>query len=304
MNEVEIPTYVLMMAPTLHSLDALGGSATKDELDAAVIARMGLSDQQLAVEFPEDSRQRGSKVVHRLAWARTYLKKLGYVTNSQRGVWTILPTSRDILSLDLDEANKALRRQDSDVRRAMRLERLAKAEEEAPEGDTDVEDHGVVGEESEAPGWQAAVLRELRAMEPSAFERLTQRLLREAGFRNVEVLGKSGDGGLDVVGVYRVSLVSFTVFCQCKRYQGSVGSGAVRDFRGAMSGRGEKGLLITTGSFTADAVKEAARDGAPPVELIDAAALCDLLKEYGLGVSTRVRQVEEVEVEPSYFASL
>jgi restriction system protein len=136
-------------------------------------------------------------------------------------------------------------------------------------------------------------------MPPDGFERLAQRLLREAGFRNVEVLGKSGDGGIDGVGVYRVSLVSFPTYFQCKRYKGAVHANAVRDFRGAMSGRGEKGLLITTGSFTRGAREEATRDGAPPVELVSGEDLCDLLKQYDLGVTTRL--VEEVVINPGFF---
>ena len=116
--------------------------------------------------------------------------------------------------------------------------------------------------------------------------------------------GKSGDGGIDGIGVYRLSLVSFPVFFQCKRYKGSVGAGAVRDFRGAMSGRGDKGLLITTGNFTGEAKQEATGDGAPPVDLIDGDRLCDLLKEYELGVRRTIRQIEDVEVAPEFFADL
>ena len=71
----------------------------------------------------------------------------------------------------------------------------------------------------------------------------------------MRVVGRTGDGGLDGVGNYRVSLVSFPVFFQCKRYKGSVGASAVRDFRGAMAGRGEKGLLTTTGTFTMEDVE-------------------------------------------------
>ena len=115
------------------------------------------------------------------------------------------------------------------------------------------------------------------------------------------VTGKSGDGGIDGLGVYRLGLVSFPVFFQCKRYQGSVGAGAVRDFRGAMAGRGDKGLLITTGSFTADAKKEATRDGAPPVDLIDGDRLCELLKRYDLGVSTTTRTVEDITIDTAFF---
>ena len=141
-------------------------------------------------------------------------------------------------------------------------------------------------------------------MDPGAFERLSKRLLREAGFVNVKVTGGSGDGGLDGSGVYRLSLVSFPVYFQCKRYKGTVGSGQVRDFRGAMQGRGDRGLLITTGTFTADAKAEATRDGAPPIDLIDGEELADLLREFGLGVESVERTVYDVTVRPEFFASV
>ena len=149
--------------------------------------------------------------------------------------------------------------------------------------------------------WKGDLLERMLAMSPDAFERLAQRLLREAGFRNVEVLGRSGDGGIDGVGVYRLSLVSFPTYLQCKRFRGSVPASAVRDFRGAMSGRGDKGLLITTGSFTRSAREEATRDGAPPVDLVSGNELCDLLNEYRLGVKVTERRIEDIEVEPEFF---
>ena len=150
--------------------------------------------------------------------------------------------------------------------------------------------------------WQTDLLVALRQLEPSAFERLCQRLLRESGFVEVNVTGRSGDGGIDGTGILQVSLVSFHVLFQCKRYAGSVGAGAVRDFRGAMVGRTDKGLLITTGSFTPDAKREATRDGAPPIELIDGVGLCEHLKTRSLGVETRM--VEEVFVLPHWFERL
>ncbi|MCL4351824.1 MAG: restriction endonuclease, partial [Firmicutes bacterium] len=119
----------------------------------------------------------------------------------------------------------------------------------------------------------------------------------------VNILGRTGDGGIDGVGVYRVSLVSFPVFFQCKRYKGSVGASIVRDFRGAMAGRGEKGLLITTGHFTTEAIAESSRDGAPPVELIDGERLCELLREYELGVKVRQRTEYDIVVDDEFFHS-
>jgi restriction endonuclease Mrr len=151
--------------------------------------------------------------------------------------------------------------------------------------------------------WKDVLIERLMKMSPDAFERLAQRLLREAGFRNVEVLGKSGDGGIDGVGVYRLSLVSFPAYFQCKRWANQVTSGAVRDIRGAMSRRGEKGLLITTATFSPAAREEATRDGAPPVELISGEDLCDLLKEHELGVVTTARTIEDIRVIEDFSTS-
>ena len=134
-------------------------------------------------------------------------------------------------------------------------------------------------------------------MEPAAFERLCQLLLRESGFDKVRVTGKSGDGGIDGVGTVRLGgLLGFPVIFQCKRYQGSVSSSTMRDFRGAMVGRADRGLIITTGTFTRDAQAEAVRDGAPPIDLLDADQLLDKLKELGLGVN--VEMIEKVSVRP------
>ena len=159
-------------------------------------------------------------------------------------------------------------------------------------------------EEAAEQDWKERLLDVLLAMPPDRFEHLAQRLLREAGFISVTVTGRAGDEGIDGVGVYRLSLVSFPLFFQCKRYRGSVRAGAVRDFRGAMAGRGDKGLLITTGTFTTEAKQEATRDGAPPIDLIDGDSLCELLKQHALGVKTTTRTVEEIDVEPAFFAEI
>jgi len=141
-------------------------------------------------------------------------------------------------------------------------------------------------------------------MEAAAFERLCQRVLRESGFIRVEVSGKSGDNGIDGAGVLSMNLISFQVLFQAKRWKGSVGSEVVRNFRGAMQGRADKGLIITTGTFTADARKEATRDGAPAIDLIDGEAFCMLLKNLGLGVKVTTRTVEDIAVDEKFFATV
>jgi restriction system protein len=218
---------------------------------------------------------------------------MGALINSTRGVWSTTElgrqlTQEQVVSLHAEYV--------VELRATRRKKRITAAESEvAGASDTDV------GAERD---WKEQLLETLLAVSPNQFERLARRLLREAGFISATVTGKSGDGGIDGIGVYRLSLVSFPVFFQCKRYRGSVGAGAVRDFRGAMSGRGDKGLLITTGNFTAEAKAEATRDGAPPIDLIDGERLCDLLKDYELGVRRTIRQIEDVEVLPEFFDGL
>ncbi len=293
MNTVKIPTVRELMLPVLLAIKELGGSGAIAELDNAAIKIANLTEEQLDEVFPEGTNNAGkSKVIYRLAWARTHLRLIGALVNSQHGVWAITEQGRTCLRMEPTRAVVALNKAWAEYEKNRRLEGPGKAE--------DQEDDGESGKEG--GNWKVRLLDVLRGMTPDGFERLTQRLLREAGFQNVEVLGRSGDGGIDGVGVYRVSLVSFPTYFQCKRVAGSVSAGVVRDFRGAMSGRGEKGLLVTTGTFTAAAKAEAIRDGAPPVDLVEAEELCDLLKRYGLGVD--VEMVEQVTVQDDFFAGI
>jgi restriction system protein len=176
--------------------------------------------------------------------------------------------------------------------KVQQLNREARSTTAAAEvGEDDVE------AEEAALSWKEHLLETLLTIEPSAFERLCQRVLRESGFVKVEVTGRSGDGGIDGTGVLRLNLLSFQVLFQSKRYRGSVGASVVRDFRGAMVGRADKGLIITTGTFTADARREATRDGAPAIDLVDGDALCDLLRSLRIGV--KVETVESVVIDPA-----
>jgi restriction system protein len=142
-------------------------------------------------------------------------------------------------------------------------------------------------------------------MSAGAFERLSQRLLRESGFVQVEVTGQTGDGGVDGQGIMRLGgLLSFHVIFQCKRWKGTIGSNHIRDFRGAMVGRADKGLFITTGTFSKDAIKEAVRDGAPAIDLVDGDQLVELIKRLALGVEVQKREVEDIKINQEWFKNL
>ena len=279
MESNALPKYPDYVYPTLQALKEKGGSATIDELEDAVAAIMKLGDEELSVQHGEANR---SEFQYRLAWVRTFLKKYGAVDNSERGVWAITDTGEKI---DEQEARRVFKV----VNSAHRTGRSEK---------NPIEPKEVITEAN----WIENALAILGKIEPAAFERLSQRLLRESGFIKVEITGRPSDGGIDGIGVLRMNLVSFQVLFQCKRWKGPVGAPVVRDFRGAMVGRADKGLVITTSTFTAEARKEATRDGAPAIDLIDGELLCNLLKERRLGVT--IRLVEEVVVDEQFFRSI
>ncbi|WP_068862129.1 restriction endonuclease [Erythrobacter dokdonensis] len=285
---IDLPRHDDFMRPTLEVLVALGGSATNEEIEGALIERLGLSPEQMSVSYESS----GALIApDRMSWARSYLKYPGFVDNPKRGVWVLTDEGRAALSMTDDEVRKAVAKGYA-ARHGQRKnskERSGLSQDET---------------EETAQDWTDALLIKMKAMDPAAFERLAQRILRESGFVKVEVLGKSGDGGIDGVGVLRMKLISFQVLFQCKRYSGSVSAGTVRDFRGAMQGRADKGLILTTGTFTPDARREATRDGAPAIDLIDGEALCQLLFDLRLGVDVKERIVHDVTIVDRFFDEL
>ena len=245
------------------------------------------------VERPH-GRGRRTELEYRLAWTRTYLKKFGLITNSQRGVWSLTPDGVKFEVVDPREVVSFVQQQQH-PRPSNRTQTAG----------NDIDDITEVVDEAddETASWREDLLEILLGMPSDVFERLCQRLLRESGFIEVVVTGRSGDGGIDGRGVIRVAgLISFTVAFQCKRYQGNIGPSIVRDFRGAIIGRSDKALLITTGGFTREASTESTRDGAPPIDLINGDLLVEKLKELKLGVRTRM--VEAVEVDREWFKSI
>ena len=283
MADVNVPTFDMLMNPLIQALKELGGSGTIEEINNKVAEVAHLSDEQLEIlHNPEKGSQ--TKVEYRLGWARTYLKKYGILENSSRGVWALTPKGRQTDKVNPRTVKRFVQNQDKQKRTV------------------------AVGDELDETGkssWRDELLVTLLKMDPSAFERLVQRLLRESGFTQVQVTGRSGDEGIDGKGIMRLGgLLSFHVIFQCKRYRGSVSTSQVRDFRGAMVGRADKGLLITTGNFTKDALREATRDGAPAIDLIDGDLLLDKLKELELGVKTEVVEAEQVSVDHDWFLSI
>lgn len=293
-----IPKYDELFNTLLGAIKRLGGSASKLELDNEVTRSLSLTDE----EITESHGDFGTELHYRLTWTRSYLKIYGLLDYSNK-TWFLTPKGREINAVDSQEVVRFVRSQ----RTGRRHKQLADNQmpmtavpimEEAPEHEP-VEIAETLLEES----WKEEMLRLMLDMSPDAFERLCQRLLRESGFVEVKVTGRSGDGGIDGVGIVRLGgLLGFPILFQCKRYQGTVSASIVRDFRGAMIGRADRGLIITTGTFSRDAKAEATRDGAPPIDLLDGEQLLDKLRELQLGVS--IRMIEEVRVVPEFFRGI
>ena len=298
-DEKSLPDLPGMMLIVIEALKGLGGSATIQELDEKVIELEGVTEAEQAFTMAgNDSRMR---VNYYLAWARTYLKRGSALVNSSRGVWALTESGAAIATLDETSAiYDKITREERERARIKRnaVNKLTKTiKVDLGLGEDKPED-----EPEDAEEWKSLLLAELGEIQPGAFERLSQRLLREAGFTKVEVRGKSGDGGIDGVGVLRMNLVSFQVYFQCKRWKGNVGAKEIRDFRGALQGRADKGLFITTGYFSSQASDEATRDGAIAIDLIDGHRLCDLLKEKQLGVKTEM--IERVRILSDWFKGI
>ncbi len=277
--------FLRYFGPLLDALRKLGGSGTPDEVVEKIAIDLGLSDEVQNDLLPSGHPRFRNQV----AWARFYLVREALLDSSKRGVWSLTEKGRTT-SITHEQAREIFAR----WVRVFQDQRREKAVAQEPIAEQVAEGTGAPSKD-----YREEVIELLLALPPSGFERLSQRLLREAGFTQVFVTGQSGDGGIDGHGTLQINpLVSFKVLFQCKRYSKTVSPSHVRDFRGAMDGRADKGIIITTGSFTAEARREASRDGASPIELIDGEKLIDMLEKLELGL----RPVTTYEIDPAFFS--
>jgi len=288
MTNQKLPQHFRFINPIIEVLRELGGSGRSSEVTDVVIEKMNISDDEL-----EDLLQSGqSRIKNQIHWARMVLVKIGFIDSSQRGVWSLTEKglNTDLSKDDLVQLYRTRKQWMGIGDRKVKVEVASTAKDIAD----DIENENLQG----SADYRAELLNILKSISPSGFERICQRLLRESGFAQVKVTGKSSDGGIDGHGILQVNpFVSFNVLFQCKRYQGNVSASQIRDFRGAMMGRADKGILLTTGSFTLDAKKEARRDGVPPIEILDGEKLIEMFELLELGL----RPLKTYEVDYRFF---
>ena len=269
MREAKGPEFIRFFRPILTLLLESGGSGTPAEIVDRSIEIANISEaEQEAV-----NRNGQSRIKNQVHWARQYLVWDGYLDSSKRGIWSLTEKGKsvEIRNINPLELFKNVQKNRAKIKLPTRAE-VSSTEEPITNG-MEIQDH------------RTELLELIRSLTPNGFERLSQRLLRESGFQHVTVTGKTGDGGIDGIGILQVNpFVSFNVLFQCKRYQRTVTPSHVRDFRGAMMGRADKGIIITTGTFTLEAKKEARRDGVPAIELVDGDALVDMFERLEIGL--------------------
>lgn len=288
-------TYKELIIPTYEALFESGGSGTNDEICAQVIKAMNLPDE--VVDEPHLGNINQTELEYQLAWARTYLKNFEEIVNSGRSVWAIAPDYTAKVELNTKEIVAYT------VNRNIQRRLNATVTTEMKEGEPNDADPSNDYEEypDEIKPWRQKLSEILQNMDPYGFERLTQRLLRECGFSQVEVTKKSGDGGIDGTGKLKINgIFSFNVAFQCKRYKGAVSAGDIRDFRGSLTTDIEKGVLITIGTFTKAAKEEASNSGKQQIDLIDGEEFINKIAEYGIGV----KEVRTYEVDEKFFEKI
>ena len=268
------PNYKYFFEPTLKALDYLDGSGTNQEIYNKVISITNLSSDIIE----EMHNFTLTEVEYHLAWARTYLKNYGAIINSSQGVWALTAKGKSLIKSN-----------NIDVKDITRFSSRKKNETS----------DDIITEEKK--NWREQITDIRQNINPYAFERLAQRLLRECGFTDVKVTQKTGDGGIDGTGKLQLQgIFSFYVAFQCKRYKGKVGAREIRDFRGSLGTNIEKGVLITTGAFTKEAKEEASCEGKRMIDLMDGEELIDKLAEYGIGLN----EVKSYEIDEDFFNSL
>ena len=291
------PTYTELIIPTYDALKQLGGSGTNNEIYERVIVNLNLSDEVL--DEPHLGSLNQSEVEYQLAWARTYLKNYGIIVNSARSVWSITSEYASELTVSAKEIVAFTVQKNAKKREMAKSNDKPDGKMDKPEDDIDSNDD--VEFPDEVKPWRQQLANVLQNMDPYGFERLSQRLLRECGFTQVSVTKKSGDGGIDGTGKLKINgIVSFNVAFQCKRYKGLVSSGDIRDFRGSLTTDIEKGIFITTGSFSKAAKDEATTPGKKQIDLIDGEEFISKLAEYSIGV----KEVKTYEIDEYFFAKI
>jgi restriction system protein len=293
MSKLKGPKFIQYFQPVIDGLRGLGSSAKPREVYAWISEHFSVPKE----EIEETTKGGQSRFENKVGWARFYLAKGGLIDAEQRGVWVLTEAGRKA-NLSHDDAYNLFRtihdgfqRDEGDLGGRTASEKTGDDVDASAPDETTYLNQDAVQEE---------LVRILRSITDKGFEELSARLLRHIGFENLKVTGQTGDHGIDGEGYLLINrFVRIKVMFQCKRYKNAVQAKEIRDFRGAIQGRAERGIFLTTGTFTKGARQEAARENTTTVELVDIDRLLELLIEESLGV----HETKALTIDREFFAA-
>ena len=285
----KLPEVVSFIPRILTTLRDMNGVAKAGAVKAAVVQAMSeageaMNDQMLASGVP--------KYQNDIYWARMYLVNAGLLEPAKtagHGTWKL--TSQGWES-PLDMATAA----------AIYFQTASKGNKNKDEADMPAPSGDDLQQDLEGTvNWQVQLKEILWSLSDQGFEHLCAAIMTANGLDQIKVTGKSGDKGIDGMGLMYLDdagLVSIRVAWQCKRYTtGTVGSMEVRNFRGSLDHKTDHGIIFTTSTFTAEAMKESVALGKTPIRLVPLDQLIEMLKNLKLGVGPEPGHV----VDTSFF---
>jgi restriction system protein len=286
-NDLAIPDFQSLMLPLMQLI----ADGQPHEMRSATEA-LGQQFQLTPAEWQEMLPSgRAPLFYNRLAWAKTHLKKAGLIEQPRRGVIAISARGMQVLASNPSRIDSRFLQTFPEYRlppSGSFPESISIAQTPASElsAEETLESAFLVLRSELAND----VLLYVKQCSPHFFEELVVKLLLRMGYGGSReeagrAMGRTGDGGIDgIINEDRLGLDA--IYLQAKRWEGSVGAGEIRDFKGALDAKGaQKGVFITTGTFTAAAREAASVSRSYKIVLIDGTRLADLMIEHDLGVS-------------------
>jgi restriction system protein len=283
--------------------EAAGGHLRASALLAEIEARVQL-DEWARARYETTGQIRWRSI---FAFASVGLVKGGYVTKA-RGIWTITDEGRTVAAMPFDgpafvaEVNRRYANwksaQIQSEQQGVADSALAQEADDALEAPDERMARTL---KSAHDALAAELIETVRQCDFAFFEKLVVALLLKMGYGGSRqeagrAVGRSGDNGIDgIINEDRLGLDA--IYLQAKRWEGSVGEGEIRDFKGALDAKGaHKGVFITTGRFTRSAIEAAGKSRSYRIVLIDGARLADLMIEHDLGVAvTATYQLKRID---------
>lgn len=265
--------------------------------------QMELTTDELKELLPSGTQ---TKFDNRVAWAKSYFVQAKVLEAPRRGYFRITPTGLDLLKqghtkIDIKVLNQYPQFVEFHTAKAPK----GQSTEASPDNSTETPEETLEkAHQSIRSDLAGQIVEKVLTNSPQFFERLVVDLMVTMGYGGSRVdagksIGRSGDEGID--GIIKEDRLGLdTVYLQAKRWQGSVGRPEVQKFVGALHGkRAKKGVFITTGKFSADAINYVETID-PKVVLIDGRALAELMIDCGLGMTT-VNTYQIRKMDSDYF---